>query len=77
MEKTEKTFYMNQVYDPKEIKETGYYKEIEEYLDKLDRIHPTDYKLKEAKVRDIKSVTVVPEEIYKEKKSCLIMGWNF
>ncbi len=68
LEKTEKTFYMNQVYDPKEIKETGYYKEIEEYLDKLDRIHPTDYKLKEAKVRDIKSVTVVPEEIYKEKR---------
>lgn len=72
-----KTFYMNQVYDPKEIKETGYYKEIEEYLDKLDRIHPTDYKLKEAKVRDIKSVTVVPEEIYKEKKELFDHGVEF
>lgn len=72
-----KTAYMNQVYDPNEIKETEYYKEIEKWLDKFSTIHPAEYTSKEAKVRDIKSITVVPEEIYREKQELFEYGMDF
>lgn len=72
-----KTTYMNQVYDSDEIKETEYYKEIEKCLNKLSDIHPVDYKLKDAEIRKINSVTVVPEEIYREKMELFECGIDF
>ena len=72
-----KTIYMNQVYDSDEIKGTGYYEEIEKCLNKLSEIHPVDYKLKDAEIRKINSVTVVPEEIYQEKMDLFECGTDF
>lgn len=72
-----KTTYMNQVYDSDEIKETGYYEEIEKCLNKLSEIHPVDYKLKDAEIRKINSITVVPEEIYQEKMDLFECGTDF
>ena len=72
-----KTAYMNQVYDSDEIKETSYYKEIEKCLSKLSDIHPVDYKLKDAEIRKIDSVTVVPEAIYQEKIDLFECGTDF
>ena len=72
-----KTTYMNQVYDSDEIKGTGYYEEIEKCLNKLSKIHPVDYKLKDAEIRKINSVTVVPEEIYQEKMDLFECGTDF
>ena len=72
-----KTAYINQVYDSDEIKETSYYKEIEKCLSKLSDIHPVDYKLKDAEIRKIDSVTVVPEAIYQEKIDLFECGTDF
>ena len=72
-----KTIYMNQVYDSDEIKGTGYYEEIEKCLNKLSEIHPVDYKLKDAEIRKINSVTVIPEEIYQEKMDLFECGTDF
>lgn len=68
---------MNQVYDSDEIKGTGYYEEIEKCLNKLSEIHPVDYKLKDAEIGKINSVTVVPEEIYQEKMDLFECGTDF
>ena len=72
-----KTTYMNQVYDPDKIKKTSYYEEIEDCLQRLSKIHPVDYKLKEAAIRKIDSVTVVPEDIYQEKMDLFENGTDF
>ena len=72
-----KTTYMNQVYDPDKIKKTSYYEEIEDCLQRLSKIHPVDYKLKEAEIRKIDSVTVVPEDIYQEKMDLFENGTDF
>lgn len=72
-----KTTYMNQVYDPDKIKKTSYYEEIEDCLQRLSKIHPVDYKLKEAEIRKIDSVTVVPEDIYQEKMDLFEYGTDF
>lgn len=72
-----KTVYMNNVYNPEEITETSYYKEIEEWLKRFSAIHPAEYTSKEAKVRDIKSITIVPEEIYDKKQGLFEYGIDF
>ena len=72
-----KTVYMNNVYNPEEITETSYYKEIEEWLKRFSTIHPAEYTSKEAKVRDIKSITIVPEEIYDKKQELFEYGIDF
>ena len=72
-----KTVYMNNVYNPEEITETSYYKEIEEWLKRFSTIHPAEYTSKESKVRDIKSITIVPEEIYDKKQELFEYGIDF
>lgn len=72
-----KTVYMNNVYNSEEITETSYYKEIEEWLKRFSAIHPAEYTSKEAKVRDIKSITIVPEEIYDKKQGLFEYGIDF
>lgn len=63
-----KTEYMNRVYRTEEIKETGYYLEIERYLEHFATMGPLEYDKKEAdeQFRMIKSITVVPETVYIE-----------
>ncbi|MFA4034670.1 CRISPR-associated helicase Cas3' [Blautia stercoris] len=72
-----KTDYMNKVYNIEEIRNTKYFKEIETYLNLFENIHPTEYLAKEAEVRNINSITIVPERIYQEKKEVFDVGIEF
>ena len=72
-----KTDYMNKVYNIEEIKGTQYFREIKEYLKLFKNIHPTEYLAKEAEVRNINSITIVPERIYQEKKEVFDVGIEF
>ena len=68
-----KTEYINRVYDPKEIKETNYYQTIEKYLEHFDTISPAEYTKEEAdrEFRNIRSITVMPDCIYEEKRELI------
>jgi len=72
-----KTDYMNAVYDIEKIEGTQYFQEIKEYLKLFKNIHPTEYLAKEAEVRNINSITIVPERIYQEKKEVFDVGIEF
>lgn len=72
-----KTDYMNKVYNIEEIEGTQYFREIKEYLKLFKNIHPTEYLAKEAEVRNINSITIVPERIYQEKKEVFDVGIEF
>ena len=72
-----KTDYMNAVYDIEKIEGTQYFQEIKEYLKLFKNIHPTEYLAKEAEVRNINSITIVPERIYQEKKEVFDAGIEF
>ena len=52
---------MNEVYSVDGVKETLYFKEIQNYLQMFAEIHPTEYSADEAKVRDIKSSTDIKD----------------
>lgn len=45
-----------------------YYRKIQDCMEKFSEIHPAEYTLSEAKVRDIKSITVIPDTIYEENQ---------
>ena len=72
-----KTDYMNKVYNIEEIEGTQYFQEIKEYLKLFKNIHPTEYLAKEVEVRNINSITIVPERIYQEKKEVFDAGIEF
>ena len=59
-----KTAYMNEVYSVDGVKETIYFENIQKDLKLFSEIHPTEYSADEAEVRDIRSVTIVPENVY-------------
>lgn len=63
-----KTEYINAVYCIEEIKETAYYKEIEEWLEYLSTIYPVEYTKEEVnqKFRNIRSITILPDSLYNE-----------
>ena len=61
-----KTAYMNEVYSVDGVKETIYFENIQKDLKLFSEIHPTEYSADEAEVRDIRSVTIVPENVYVE-----------
>ena len=73
----EKTTYMNEVYSVDGVKETEYFERIQENLRRFSEIHPTEYSADEAKVRDIKSITIVPEEIYNANQLLFENGIEF
>ena len=64
----QKTKYMNEVYRTEAIRNTEYYRKIQDCMEKFSEIHPAEYTLSEAKVRDIKSITVIPDTIYEENQ---------
>ena len=59
---------MNEVYRTEAIRNTEYYRQIQDCMEKFSEIHPAEYTLSEAKVRDVKSVTVIPDTIYEENQ---------
>lgn len=69
----QKNKYISEVYDAEQIRDTNYYKKIEEYLNFFENIKPLDYDKKESdeKFRDINSLMVVPESIYKESEDVI------
>lgn len=69
----QKNKYISEVYDAEQIRDTNYYKKIEEYLNFFENIKPLDYDKKESdeKFRDINSLTVIPESIYEENKEVI------
>ena len=73
----EKTTYMNEVYSVDGVKETEYFKDIQKYLQMFAEIHPAEYSADEAKVRDIKSITIVPDDIYNANQQLFENGVEF
>lgn len=65
-----KTIYINDVYKTEEIKHTCYYKEIDSFLKHFDVVRALEYEKKEVDeaFRMIKSITVIPEKIYRENQ---------
>ena len=69
-----KTAYMNEVYSVDGVKETIYFENIQKDLKLFSEIHPTEYSADEAEVRDIRSVTIVPENVYVENQKLFEYG---
>ena len=72
-----KTAYMNEVYSVDGVKETIYFENIQKDLKLFSEIHPTEYSADEAEVRDIRSVTIVPENLYVENQNLFEYGVEF
>ena len=72
-----KTAYMNDVYSVDGVKETIYFENIQKDLKLFSEIHPTEYSADEAEVRDIRSVTIVPENVYVENQNLFEYGVEF
>ena len=72
-----KTAYMNEVYSVDGVKETIYFENIRKDLKLFSEIHPTEYSADEAEVRDIRSVTIVPENVYVENQNLFEYGVEF
>lgn len=72
-----KTAYMNEVYSVDGVKETIYFENIQKDLKLFSEIHPTEYSADEAEVRDIRSVTIVPENVYVENQNLFEYGVDF
>lgn len=72
-----KTAYMNEVYSVDGVKETIYFENIQKDLKLFSEIHPTEYSVDEAEVRDIRSVTIVPENVYVENQNLFEYGVEF
>ena len=72
-----KTAYMNEVYSVDGVKETIYFENIQKDLKVFSEIHPTEYSADEAEVRDIRSVTIVPENVYVENQNLFEYGVEF
>lgn len=65
--------YINEVYDTEQMKDTQYYKSIEQKLSDLYAIKPLDMSKKKVdkEFRNIKSITVMPDKIYDENKQLI------
>ena len=72
-----KTAYMKEVYRVDGVKETIYFENIQKDLKLFSEIHPTEYSADEAEVRDIRSVTIVPENVYVENQNLFEYGVEF
>lgn len=67
---TYKIEYINEVYDTVQIKNTAYFKQIDENIKKFRELRPLEYNADEANedFRDIHSITVIPDRIYNENE---------
>lgn len=71
-----KSDYINSVYCAKEIENSEYYCNIKAFLDYFEKIHLAEYTKDEAdeKFRDIDSITIVPDNIYKANQALFDAG---
>ena len=69
----DKSSYIALVYDVERIKDTKYFKEIEENIEYFKGLNPLDFDLEEARkeFRAIHSMTVIPDRIYEEYKETI------
>lgn len=67
---TDKTAYINEVYDTVQIKNTAYFMQIEKNIKKFKELRPLEYDATDADAdfRDIQSITVIPERVYCENQ---------
>ncbi len=67
---TEKAAYINEVYAVERIKNTKYFKEIQENIEFFKDLKPLECDMDEARkeFRAIHSITVIPDKIYEENK---------
>ena len=72
-----KTAYMNEVYSVDVGGGRIFYENIQKDLKLFSEIHPTEYSADEAEVRDIRSVTIVPENVYVENQNLFEYGVEF
>ena len=54
-----------------------YFKEIQNFLQMFAEIHPTEYSADEAKVRDINSITIIPDDVYNANQQLFENGVEF
>ena len=73
LSEADKITYINEVYNTEQIKNTSYYKEIEENINKFSAINPLEYEKKDADgdFRNMDSITVLPDKIYNENQSLI------
>ena len=65
---TDKIAYINEVYDTAQIRNTAYFKQIDDNIEKFRELRPLEYNADKANedFRDINSITVIPDKIYNE-----------
>ncbi len=65
---TDKAAYIHEVYDIRQIRKTAYFCQIEKYIRHFQNVNPADYSKKDAEneFRAIRSITVLPDDIYKQ-----------
>lgn len=70
LSETDKIAYINEVYDTEQIKNTMYYKQIDDNINKFSMISPLEYKSEDADgdFRNMDSITVMPDKIYDENR---------
>lgn len=66
---SDKTAYINAVYDVERLKRTKYFQQVEKNLDCFQELWPAEYDAGKAQedFRAIQSITVIPDAVYNEK----------
>ncbi len=75
----DKNTYINNVYNIDEIRDSDYFKEIQENIEKFNKIEMIEYSLNDVNedFRNIHSITVMPDKIYYENQELIDNICNF
>ncbi|NFT06673.1 CRISPR-associated helicase Cas3' [Clostridium botulinum] len=68
LDEEEKMLLVEEVYSVKNLKESKYFSNIKDTINVYNELIPYDLKKNEAKLRNILSETVIPENVYKNNK---------
>ncbi len=68
LDEEEKMLLVEEVYSVKNLKESKYFSNIKDTINVYNELIPYDLKKNEAKLRNILSETVIPEDVYKNNK---------
>ncbi|MBZ9691842.1 CRISPR-associated helicase Cas3' [Clostridium sp. M14] len=68
LDEEEKMLLVEEVYSVKNLKESKYFNNIKNTINVYNELIPYDLKKNEAKLRNILSETVIPEDVYKNNK---------
>lgn len=68
LSESDKTMYINEVYDVEQLKRTKYFQQIEKNMDCFHELWPAEYDAGKAQedFRAIQSITVIPDTVYHE-----------